>query len=262
MENNLNSNDMLQSMNTSVIDFDSCELNRMNIIINDGDCSDSFFKDVCNKLREDGLNIEDTSNGIGINKNNSVVITLDQQYNSRPSTVIFAPYNNSRVGNSDSLALSMQAAFIQMNFGIDGISCGKIGYREDVNGEVSGFIPTETEDIISEDSDTSFVTISLGTDSIDAELVAKGIENGLARWNFYLANYDSNTDLIYRSNNGEDVQIVADYFGSSTSDLSKFNNLNSDTLEPQTIINPEVKMIEAFDSYKQFNVIGNRFKSY
>ena len=62
-------------------DLNSINLeNNSNIIINDNDCSDTLFQMVCDKLREDGIIFQVTSNGVNIDQDNSTVITLDQQY--------------------------------------------------------------------------------------------------------------------------------------------------------------------------------------
>ena len=54
----------------------------MNIILNDGDCSDILFENVCNILKDFGLDFGTTNKGEDINHNNSTVISLDQQYSS------------------------------------------------------------------------------------------------------------------------------------------------------------------------------------
>ncbi len=230
-------------------------INDMNIIINDSDCSDTFFNDVCDKLSEDGVTFTTTSGCASINKDSSVVVTLDQQYSSGSDTIIFAPYNNTRLGYSDSLALAMQAAFRQNGFLGNSITCGKIGYREDENGNVTSMIPTETEDAMDTDSDTSFVTISFGTQNVNSEWVAKSIENGLARQKYYLENYDSGSDLIYRASTTDSVEVIADYFNSDVNELSSFNNINGDTvLDSQTIINPEISEMDVFNQNAQFSM--------
>lgn len=251
---------MVQSFNT---DISVDGINDMNIIINDSDCSDTFFNDVCNKLSEDGIEFRATSGCENINEDSSVVITLDQQYSSGSDTIIFAPYNNARLGYSDSLALSMQAAFKQNGFLGNNITCGKIGYREDENGNVTSMIPTETEEAMDTDSDTSFVTISFGTQNVNGEWVAKSIENGLARQKNYLDNYDSGADLIYRASDDDSIEVVADYFNSDVGDLSLFNGLTTQSnLDSQTIVNPEVGEMEVFKQNSQFTVDKVETKAY
>jgi len=238
------------------------DIDDLNIIINDCDCSDSLYEAVCDKLREDNVIFKQSRNNSDVNQDNSVVITLDQQYVSGSDTFIFAPYDNARIGDSDSLALSMQTAFKQNGFLSDDILCGVIGYRENDNGVVTGFIPTKTEDAIDSSKDTSFVTISFGTDNVNAEWVAKSIENGLARFVDYRNNYDSQQDLIYRSDIGQDAENVANYFGTSTADLISFNKLESTKLNAQTIINPVVGNTESFNKVTIYNIGNIKTRAY
>lgn len=238
-------------------------INEMNLILNDKDCSDTFFDEVCTKLEEDGISFERTKDGNDISTDNDVIVTLDQQYSSGSDTIIFAPHNNARLGNSDSLALAMQAAFQQNGFLGNKIACGKIGYREDENGNVSRSIPTDTEEALENDSDISFVTISFGTQNINSQWVAKSIENGLARQIYYLDNYDSDTDLIYRASLDDSVEVIADYFNSDVSSLNNFNGINGHVaVDSQAIINPNVGNMDVFNSNSQFSIDEVKTRAY
>lgn len=258
-----NENNELDSMITSInADVSLDDVNEMNIILNDSDCSDTFFEDVCEKLKEDGLKFSITKNNEDMH-DNSVVITLDQQYSSGSDTIIFAPYDNARIGYSDSLALSMQAAFKQNGFLGNNIVCGKIGYREDENGNVSTSIPTETEEVLASDSDVSFVTISFGTQNLNSEWVAKSIENGLARQKYYLDNYDAASDLIYRASSNDSIEVVADYFNTNVNTLNNYNGINGQVLfDSQAIINPDVESMEVFNHNSKFSIDKVRTRAY
>lgn len=239
------------------------DINGMNIILNDADCSDTFFQDVVTKLEDDGINVTTTQDCRGINQDNVTVITLDQQYSAGNNTMIFAPYDNTRIGSSDSLALSMQAAFEQEGMTVSPILCGKVGFQQDENGNVAYSVPTVTEVAMDEDCDSSFVTISLGTGQNDPEAVAKGIENGLARQSKYLESDDHQTDLIYRANPGDSIDGVSDYFGTDASRLRKFNDLSTDQFgDSQTVINPYVEDMNAFDDGRYFQVGNEDVKTY
>ena len=255
-------NSMLSDIPVSTTNIPKNMIDDLNIIINDCDCSDTLFDDVCNKLREDGVVFSYSKNNSDVNHDSSVVITLDQQYVSGADTFIFAPYDNARIGDSDSLALSMQSALKQNGFLSDDILCGVIGYREDENGVITGVIPTKTEEAIDSSKDTSFVTISFGTDNVNAEWVAKSIENGLARFVDYRNNYDSQQDLIYRADVGQSAEDVANYFGTNTADLCSFNKLESTQLNAQTIINPIVGNTESFNKINIYNIGDIKTRAY
>lgn len=254
----LNSMIMEEDFNISID-----EINGMNIVLNDSDCSDTFFDEVCNKLNDDGICFKRSKNNEALENDNSIIITLDQQYSAGSDTLIFAPFDNARLGYSDSLALSMQAAFKQNGFLGNSIFCGKVGYRLDDNGDVCTSIPTETEETLSSDSDTSFVTISFGTQNINAELVAKSIENALARQKDYLKNYDTGLDLIYRACSSDSVEMIANYFNTDSNLLNKYNNIgNQGILDSQTIINPDVENMGVFNQNSKYSINPTRTKFY
>lgn len=231
----------------ATIDYTNSDINDLNIIINDDDCSDTFFRGVCDKLEEDGIVFSIAKDSVDIDRDNSTVITLDQQYSAGESTLIYAPYDNTRVGHSDSLAVAMKSGFERNGFSINGLSCSQIGYVQDENGNVVCNVATDTEKAIDANNDTSFVTISFGTHNVDPEVVVKSIEEGLARQKHFLENEDNRVDLVYRANGDEDINVVADYFGVDTYDLKKYNNVNNSTLsDSQAIINPQVDNIDSF----------------
>lgn len=251
----------LNEMFNSNLNNTSYESNSMNIIINDNDCSDAFFADVCEYLREDGIVFSTTSKCEGINVDGSTVITLDQQYNSGTSTMVFAPYNNTRNGYSDSLALCMQAAFNQNHQTVNKLYCGKIGYSEDEDGNINRFCPTDTEQAIDSLADVSFVTISFGTECKDARLVAEIIKNGLVRQKYYLDNYDKNTDLVYRASKADSLDTVADYFSSDIRDLKFVNSIKDSSFQDsQAVINPNILGMPVFDKNSTFKLSDSLLK--
>ena len=239
------------------------DINDMNIIINDDDCSDTFFQGVVDQLKEDGLEITVTEDSNGVNQNNATVVTLDQQYSSGPGTVIIAPYDNLRVGHSDSLALSMQAAFQQNGYFADTISCGQAGYVQDEDGNVHYCMPSKTESEMNDGYDSSFVTVSFGTQNQNPEWVAKSIENGLARQNYYLKSDDNQTDLIYRASTTDSIEDVADYFGTDATRLRKQNAIDGDQFhDSQAIVNPYVEDMKAFDKTGMFQIGEEKTRTY
>lgn len=252
ISSNINELNSMFEINSSEVYNDPTS---MNIIINDNDCSDSFFVEVCTLLNEDGIVFNTTRKCNGIDIDGSTVITLDQQYNSGNSTMIFAPFDNARTGYSDSLALSMQAAFNQNGLIINKLYCGKVGYYEDDNGNVNSFCPTETEQSIDSLSEVSFVTISLGTDCKNPKLIAEIIKNGLVRQKYYLDNYDKNTDLVYRASESDSLETVANYFSSDVKSLRTINNLKDNSFQDsQAIINPNIVGMPVFDKNSTFNL--------
>ena len=225
------------------------EINGLNIIINDSDCGESFINAVCQELDNDGIKFTYTKDCKNIDIDNAVVITLDQKYMAGPSTVILAPLENSRVGNSDALALAAQKAFYEKGFLVDRVVCGQMGFRENENGTISERVPTPTEEAIGHDKNTSFVTISFGTQNTHAGLVAASIEATLTRYHSYINNDYSHEDLIFCVEDGEDYEEIAEKLGTTSSILDLYNETSDESLllAGEAIINPVV------NSYREFN---------
>ena len=243
--------DLLNDSSSEAISVPDIE--NLNIIINNNDCGDLFFQKVIDVLANDGFPFRVIHGPLEGDIHNSTIVTLDMLYSAGSSTMIFAPVDNTRDGYSDSLALSMQAGFLENGISNQKIVCGQVGFRRDQDGNVLHSVPTPTEEAIGEDLSTNFVTISFGTEKLDPVRVAKGIESGLLRQKYYLDYYDIGSDLIYHSKAGEDVSSVANYFGSSVRDLCTVNHLKTmDPLEERAIINPEVRKMKVFHSYTTF----------
>ena len=173
------------------------QVNDLNIIINGGNCSDSFISGIAEELAEDGINVSWTQDLEGMNTDNSIVITLDQQYISGPGMVIVGPYQNGRDDNSDALALTMKAGFNEQGFFADEIQCGRTGYEELPDGTVVEMVRTDTEKKVS--PNTSFVELCFGTQNTNPRLVGKAIKLSLARYANYLANEKVSEDLLIRT---------------------------------------------------------------
>ena len=234
------------------------DVNQLKIFINDSDCSNRLFQDVCEKLNSDGILFTPTKKCTGLNIDGGVVFTLDQQYVSGPNTLILAPRENNRLGNSDALELATSTAFNEKGFFTGEISCGIVGYRETNDGEILERIPTETEEMIDSDNDTSFVTISFGTQNIDAELVAASIEDALARYVSYI-NSDNNNqqDFIYRVEPGNTLDMIARRYDTTIDKINSTNNRRYDDVQiltDQTIINPKADSIKEFRPHIPVNL--------
>ena len=255
----INVSDMIQELNH--YNYSLEDIHNMNVILNNNDCSDSFFQDVCSQMEEDGFSFQTNAGHLNKDIDNATIITLDMQYNASDKTLFFAPYNNTRIGYSDSLVLAMQAAF-QKNGSDTDVLTGKVGFRKDEDGNILHIIPTEMEEDLDENANVSFVTISLGANHFKPEVVAKSIEEGLIRQKFYLDHFDTGSDLIYRADAGEDVGVVADYFGASVHNLCEVNHIKDlDVLEAKTIINPNYKNISAFDIHNTFQYNNEKNKT-
>lgn len=232
------------------------EINSLKIIINDNDCREDFINSVCAELDRDGIKYTFTRNCENIDVDNAVVITLDQQYMAGPATVIFASLQNCRIGNSDALALAAQRAFYEKGFLVDGVACGQMGFRENDNGTISERIPTETESSIGTDKNTSFVTISFGTQNTHAGLTASSIEGMLTRYYSFITSGYGDDDLVYCVEEGEDYSDIAEKLDTTSSTLYKYNGSPDESilLTGDALINPAVSKIREFDKHVPTNL--------
>ena len=234
------------------IDISVQQVNDLNLIINNSNCSESFISGVTAELDRDGIAYTLTENENGIDVNGAVVISLDQQYISGPGVVVLAPYENDRAGNSDALALAVTTGFDECGFLVGDTQCGKIGYKELDDGTVVERIPTETEDSINTYNDTSFVTICFGTNNTNPDLVGKAIKLSLARYVNYVTNENVSSDLIYRKETDDTIEDVAKKTNNSIVDVSDDGILPDDTV----VVNSVVKKLDSFDKTITINLGG------
>ena len=173
-----------------------------------------------------------------------------------PATVVFAPLENGRLGYSDALALAAEKAFYEKGFLVDGVVCGQMGFRENENGTISERIPTATESSIGTDKNSSFVTISFGTQNTHAGLTASSIESMLTRYYSYVTSDYAYSDLIYCVEDGEDYADVASKLGTTKAALDEFNETSDEStlLTGEAIINPVVGSRREFNKHVPTNL--------
>ncbi|MDD5888977.1 MAG: LysM domain-containing protein [bacterium] len=221
----------------SSINVSLADINNLNIVINDDECSNFLIEMICQKLDADGIKYSFTSQSENLDVADAVVITFDQQYIAGPKVSIIGAYSNDRSDNSDVLALAMDTAFRANGVDCAGIVCGRRGYRQDEEG-ISTRIPTPTEDAIPYDTNTSFVTISFGTNALSGDDIANIIEEGFGRYVAYINTDDKKGDLIYRAQKNDTLESLAEKFGTTAFDVSKLNNLDNIIPDDEAIINP------------------------
>lgn len=219
------------------------EINALNIIINDGDCNDTFIENICQELEKSGIKFSFTRDAENVNVDNSVVVTLDQQYISGNNMAVLGQYENGKNNDSDVLAIAMNGAFSSSN---DGIYAGRRCFRADSYGGVTTRVPTSTEDAIDKD-DVAFVTLCFGTNHSDPTIIANHIVDGLGRFAAYRNEMKmkpelADVDLIYRASTGDSEWGLAEEFGCNVSDIKT----KSDMLQADDAIeNPKAKRINA-----------------
>ena len=232
------------------------ELNSLNIIINDDNCRDNYVNEICDILQKDGIKFKLVNGSTNLKEDNSIIITLDQQYVAGYAAIVFAPLINNGKDNSDALVLSASAAFKKNGIFIDGISCGQIGFRENEKGEIVERGQSMTEQHLSDFQNNSFVTIALGTQDINPSVVATSIEETLARYYSYIKSNRSKEDLIYCVEKDQDYNAIAKILNTSSDILDSFNKTADDNilLTGETIINPIITNIIEFDEQSSVHI--------
>ena len=147
-------------------------------------------------------------------------------------------------------------AFYEKGFIVDGVSCGKIGFKENEDGTVSERIPTPTENAIGKDKISSFVTISFGTQNTPPTLVASALENMLTRYYAYNVDYSIKEDLIYCVQKDDSYEIISKKMGASSEEINNYNDTidKSILLPGETLVNPQIENIRAFSQHVPINL--------
>lgn len=223
------------------------DLNSLNIIINDSDCSNSFMNAICEDLIEKGLKFQYSNNENNFTTDHAVIISLDQQYISGPKMAILAPYKNGRNDKSDQLVLAANAAF--QNVGVEsvGIYCGKKGFKKTEYNSIATRIPSSTEDAI-KDNETSFVDVCFGTKTPTVEQVSQGIIGTLIRFCAYDdEKYNDNNDFIYRTESNDTIDGVIRMMDTTLNQVSAINALPDVLTADVAIINPVSTTFDCFN---------------
>lgn len=241
-----------QMLQTEVPEVSLEQINDLNIIINDNGCEDNFIDGVCKRLEENGIEYSFSQNNENINVDDSVVISIDQEYITDVKfehgigAQIIAQYANNN-NDSDALAIAMGKCFSNTD-----VYCGKLQYTDLKD---AGRMPSSTESAIDKDKNTSQVTLCFAKDSWRTPSnVADNITEALGRFAAYKAE-NLDVDLLVRA--GGDCNSawgLADRFNCTVDEVRKYNNMENPQLD-QTIFNPAIEKINAFNG--EIKVVDN-----
>lgn len=167
------------------------DINKLNIVINDNDCGDAFFQEVCENLETYGLEFTTSKNDDVVKAENATVITMDQLYSSGPGVVLVGSIDDNAATKSEALLMSCQAEMYRQGFESVMVSGLKEFQQQEDGNVLCKKIASPTEELVADSS--SFVTISFGTSNDNKSLVAKTIINALGRYDYFLQN---NQDMV------------------------------------------------------------------
>lgn len=220
------------------------QINALNVIINDNGCDDNFIEGVCWRLSENGVKFKFSRNNEAIDVDDSVVISLDQEYITDDKVAngvykeVLAPYENGASNDSDALAVAMSKSS-----GDTTIFCGKKYY-----GDYLDRMPTSTESAIGKDKNTAQVTLCFAKDSISPYSVGDNITSALGKYAVYKSE-NLDVDLLFRA--GAECNSawgLAEKFGCSVEDVRSYNDIESPELN-QAVLNPAIKGMKAFSGH-------------
>lgn len=243
-----------ESNSNTIVSID--DVNQLNLVLCDSNCNPTIFDTTVNKMREAGINVTATTPGDPILQNEmSTIITMAGGIYNSNNSVILGAYSNDRHDNSDTLALSMNAAFKHNNLGTDGI---RLGISE-VTPDYTHKVPTGTE--INTAPSSSFVVIAIG-DQLDigeADTVANSVIEGITRAAGVIKD-DPEVDFLYRiTYNDTDLTTLASNINTEVASLieaneglSRHNTLSIQ--ENQIITHPKVQNYTNFNSQQGFEL--------
>ncbi len=183
----LNYTDSVDSMlkpNTVVVSAE--KINNLNVILNDNDCGNNFFKKICSALEERGIQFQTSIKNDNIKHDNATIITIDQQMVAGENVALIGPYKNDEVTDSEALLKAMEVTFKQDGWETDALA-GIAQYQPLENGDVVyTTIPSSTE--VDSLLTSAQITVSFGTlrPGYTVEKIANDFITSLARYQYYL----------------------------------------------------------------------------
>lgn len=165
------------------------DINDLNLIFNDNDCGNAFFSEVCESLKDKGLQFTTSKQNDNLIYENATVITLDQQMIAGEGVAFIGPCQAGTANHSEALLKSMQMTFHQRGWDTDSLA-GVMQYVPYNEEEIYNAVPSDTENAVLPDS--AYITVSFGTmpEGFEVEKVAEDTLLSLARYQHYLE-YDS-----------------------------------------------------------------------
>lgn len=226
-------------LTTSIDKINDSEL----IILHNSNCDEKFFIAVCEYLKCTDLIFITNRDTEQVKCNRGILISLDLDYNIGNHTMIFAPLDNDRKGNSDLLTLSMYAAFNHRDFEVNGIHSGKVDIGDGDENYTVTYERFNCEEDIEPARNISMTTIAFCIyDVFSVKDIARCILDGILRYEYYLDNIHNNDDLLYRAHTNENIKDIADVFNCDKKQLASYNQLDEEvTSSPQVLVNPVVE---------------------
>lgn len=171
------------------------DINDLNLIFNDNDCGNAFFNEICEALKNKGLQFTTSKQNDNLMYEKATVITLDQQMIAGEGVAFIGPCQAGTANHSEALLKSMQMTFHQRGWDTDSLA-GVMQYVPYNEEEVYNAVPSDTENAVLPDS--TYITVSFGTmpEGFEVEKVAEDTLLSLARYQHYLEDDSENVAVV------------------------------------------------------------------
>lgn len=217
-------NDLDSMVSDSTLEVSIDDINdNLSLIINDNDCGNAFFEDVCDSLEEQGIKFEISRQNDNLKHEDATIITLDQQMVSGEGVTLIGPQQDGTANHSEALLKAAQVTFHQRAWDTNSIA-GIATYKTDAKGEiVYTTVPSPTEQDVLDDS--AYVTFAFGTmkEGFTPEKVAEDLVLSLGRYHYFLEN---DSKYISELDTPESYHMSGDnsyYFSKEINGATAFN---------------------------------------
>lgn len=220
-----------------VISVSTDDINDLNLIVNDNDCGNAFFVDICDYLEKQGLDFITSKQNDNLKYEDATIITLDQQMMSGEGITFIGPKQDGTANHSEALLKAMQVTFHTRGWDTTS-EAGIAEYQTLDNGEISYVtVPSPTE-VDSLDSSAQ-VTVAIGTtpDGYTTQKIAEDLMLSLARYQDYLKNV-SNYVQIDKNATGLHMQNDNSYYFND-----QINNASS--FSPSLVVEVQRKQVHS-----------------
>lgn len=186
-------NEIDSMLSSGTIDVSVDKINELNIILNDHDCGNAFFKNLCDKLSEKGIVFQTSVKDDNIMQENATIVTLDQQNVTGENIELIGPCKYTNQNDSAALLKAFEVVFKKRGIIVDCLA-GIGQYQSLDNGDVIyTSVPSDTEK--NTFANNSQITVSFGTldlgysvDEVVADFIA-----ALVRYQCFLENEKDNS---------------------------------------------------------------------
>lgn len=213
------------------------DINQLGVILNDNDCGNSFFKNICSSLEEYGLEFEISNHNDNIQCDNATVITLDQQLSYGEETFLIGPCQDGTANKSEALLKATQVTFANRGWNTQSLA-GLQKYATGTDSDtVYTKVPSPTEENTPESSSQITIAIGTGGSFFSSEKIAEDVILSLARYQNYL---DKESAYVE-----EEIDALAPHMKNDNSYFFNSQINNAKSFDPSVVVNIEKERVRS-----------------